>query len=87
MPFEGFNFEDAIVGLERVVKDDILTSIHIHEYEIDARARRSSATEITRDIPNRPRSRCRSSTSGVAHRRRGRRRRPARGQGHEGRTS
>src|SRR5207302_1949498 len=52
-PFEGFNFEDAIVISERVVKDDILTSIHIHEYEIDARSTKLGDEEITRDIPNR----------------------------------
>src|SRR5471030_3475797 len=38
MPFEGFNFEDAIVLSERLVKQEVLTSIHIHEYEIDARS-------------------------------------------------
>ncbi|TML78944.1 MAG: DNA-directed RNA polymerase subunit beta [Actinobacteria bacterium] len=53
MPFEGFNFEDAIVISERIVKDDILTSIHIHEYEIDARSTKLGDEEITRDIPNR----------------------------------
>ena len=53
MPFEGFNFEDAIVLSERIVKDDILTSIHIHEYEIDARSTKLGDEEITRDIPNR----------------------------------
>ena len=53
MPFEGFNFEDAIVISERVVKDDILTSIDIDEYEIDARSTKLGDEEITRDIPNR----------------------------------
>jgi DNA-directed RNA polymerase subunit beta len=53
MPFEGFNFEDAIVLSERIVKDDILTSIHIHEYEIDARSTKLGDEELTRDIPNR----------------------------------
>jgi DNA-directed RNA polymerase subunit beta len=53
MPFEGFNFEDAIVLSERIVKDDILSSIHIHEYEIDARSTKLGDEEITRDIPNR----------------------------------
>ena len=53
MSFEGFNFEDAIVISERIVKDDILTSIHIHEYEIDARSTKLGDEEITRDIPNR----------------------------------
>jgi DNA-directed RNA polymerase subunit beta len=53
MPFEGFNFEDAIVLSERLVKDEVLTSIHIHEYEIDARSTKLGDEEITRDIPNR----------------------------------
>ena len=53
MPFEGYNFEDAIVLSERLVTDDILTSIHIHEYEIDARSTKLGDEEITRDIPNR----------------------------------
>jgi DNA-directed RNA polymerase subunit beta len=53
MPFEGYNFEDAIVISERLVKEDVLTSIHIHEYEIDARATKLGDEEITRDIPNR----------------------------------
>jgi DNA-directed RNA polymerase subunit beta len=53
MPFEGFNFEDAIVISERLVKDEVLTSIHIHEYEIDARSTKLGDEEITRDIPNR----------------------------------
>ena len=53
MPFEGYNFEDAIVISERLVKDDVLSSVHIHEYEIDARATKLGDEEITRDIPNR----------------------------------
>jgi DNA-directed RNA polymerase subunit beta len=53
MPFEGFNFEDAIVISERLVKEDTLSSIHIHEYEIDARSTKLGDEEITRDIPNR----------------------------------
>jgi DNA-directed RNA polymerase subunit beta len=53
MPFEGFNFEDAIVISERLVKDEVLSSIHIHEYEIDARSTKLGDEEITRDIPNR----------------------------------
>jgi DNA-directed RNA polymerase subunit beta len=53
MPFEGFNFEDAIVVSERLVKEDVLSSIHIHEYEIDARSTKLGDEEITRDIPNR----------------------------------
>src|SRR5439155_2901170 len=53
MSFEGYNFEDAIVLSERLVKDDVLSSIHIHEYEIDARSTKLGDEEITRDIPNR----------------------------------
>ena len=52
MPWEGHNFEDAIVISERLVKDDVLTSIHIEEYEIEARDTKLGAEEITRDIPN-----------------------------------
>ncbi len=53
MPWEGYNFEDAIILSERLVKDDVLSSIHIHEYEIDARSTKLGDEEITRDIPNR----------------------------------
>jgi DNA-directed RNA polymerase subunit beta len=53
MPYEGYNFEDAIVISERLVKEDLLSSIHIHEYEIDARSTKLGDEEITRDIPNR----------------------------------
>jgi DNA-directed RNA polymerase subunit beta len=53
MPWEGFNFEDAIVLSERLVKEDVLSSIHIHEYEVDARSTKLGDEEITRDIPNR----------------------------------
>ena len=88
MSWEGYNFEDAIILSKRLVKDDELTSIHIEEYEIDARTTKLGDEEITRDIPNRSR--------GVAaqprrprhrpRRRRGRLGRPARRQGHaEGR--
>ncbi len=52
MTWEGYNFEDAIILSERVVKDDVLTSIHIHEHEIDARDTKLGPEEITRDIPN-----------------------------------
>ena len=52
MPWEGYNFEDAIVLSERLVKHDLLTSIHIEEHEIDARDTKLGAEEITRDIPN-----------------------------------
>jgi DNA-directed RNA polymerase subunit beta len=52
MPWEGHNYEDAIVISERLVKGDILTSIHIEEHEVDARDTKLGAEEITRDIPN-----------------------------------
>ncbi|MGA1500119.1 MAG: DNA-directed RNA polymerase subunit beta [Ilumatobacteraceae bacterium] len=52
MPWEGYNFEDAIILSDRLVKDDVLTSIHIHEYVIDARDTKLGPEEITRDIPN-----------------------------------
>ncbi|EQD48443.1 DNA-directed RNA polymerase, subunit 2, domain protein 6 domain protein, partial [mine drainage metagenome] len=54
MPWEGFNYEDAIILNERLVRDDVLTSIHVKEYEIDARDTKLGAEEITRDIPNLP---------------------------------
>ena len=52
MPWEGYNFEDAIILSERLVRDDVLTSIHIHEYTVDARDTKLGPEEITRDIPN-----------------------------------
>ncbi len=52
MPWEGHNYEDAIIISERLVKDDLLTSIHIEEHEVDARDTKLGAEEITRDIPN-----------------------------------
>jgi DNA-directed RNA polymerase subunit beta len=52
MPWEGYNFEDAIILNERLVRDDVLTSIHIEEHEVDARDTKLGAEEITRDIPN-----------------------------------
>jgi DNA-directed RNA polymerase subunit beta len=52
MPWRGHNYEDAIVVSERLVKEDLLTSIHIEEYEIEARDTKLGAEEITRDIPN-----------------------------------
>jgi DNA-directed RNA polymerase subunit beta len=52
MPWQGHNYEDAIVVSERLVKEDLLTSIHIEEYEIEARDTKLGAEEITRDIPN-----------------------------------
>jgi len=53
MSWEGYNFEDAIIVSKRLVADDELTSIHIEEYEIDARTTKLGDEEITRDIPNR----------------------------------
>jgi DNA-directed RNA polymerase subunit beta len=53
MSWEGYNFEDAVIISQRLVKDDELTSIHIEEYEIDARTTKLGDEEITRDIPNR----------------------------------
>jgi DNA-directed RNA polymerase subunit beta len=53
MSWEGYNFEDAIILSKRLVRDDELTSIHIEEYEIDARTTKLGDEEITRDIPNR----------------------------------
>ena len=52
MPWEGYNYEDAIILSERLVRDDVLTSIHIEEHEVDARDTKLGAEEITRDIPN-----------------------------------
>src|SRR5205823_4965154 len=52
MPWEGYNFEDAIILSERLVEDDVLTSIHIEQHEVDARDTKLGAEEITRDIPN-----------------------------------
>jgi DNA-directed RNA polymerase subunit beta len=52
MPWEGYNYEDAIILSERMVRDDVLTSIHIEEHEVDARDTKLGAEEITRDIPN-----------------------------------
>jgi len=52
MAWEGYNFEDAIILSERLVRDDVLTSVHIHEHEIDARDTKLGPEEITRDIPN-----------------------------------
>jgi DNA-directed RNA polymerase subunit beta len=52
MPWEGYNFEDAIILSDRLVRDDVLTSIHIHEYTVDARDTKLGPEEITRDIPN-----------------------------------
>ena len=52
MPWEGYNFEDAILLSEKLVKDDVLTSIHIEEYECEARDTKLGPEEITREVPN-----------------------------------
>ncbi|HEB75613.1 MAG TPA: DNA-directed RNA polymerase subunit beta [Nitrospirae bacterium] len=52
MPWGGYNFEDAILICERLVKDDVYTSIHIEEFEVEARETKLGPEEITRDIPN-----------------------------------
>ncbi len=52
MPWEGYNFEDAILISERLVRDDVFTSIHIEEHECEARDTKLGPEEITRDIPN-----------------------------------
>ena len=52
MPWEGYNYEDAIIISERVVAEDLLTSVHIFKYEIEARASKSGDEAITREIPN-----------------------------------
>lgn len=52
MPWEGYNFEDAILISERIVRDDVFSSIHIEEFEIQARETKLGPEQITRDIPN-----------------------------------
>ena len=52
MTWEGYNYEDAILISEELVKEDVFTSIHIEEYEVDARDTKLGPEEITRDIPN-----------------------------------
>ena len=52
MPWNGYNFEDAILISQRIVKDDVYTSIHIDEFEVSARDTKLGPEEITRDIPN-----------------------------------
>ena len=54
MSWEGYNFEDAIIVSERLVRDDVLTSVHIHEHEVEARDTKIGPEEISRDIPNVP---------------------------------
>ena len=52
MPWEGYNYEDAILLSEKIVKEDVFTSIHVEEYECDSRDTKLGPEEITRDIPN-----------------------------------
>src|SRR5439155_8855251 len=52
MPWRGYNFEDAILVSERMVKDDYYTSVHIEEFETEARDTKLGPAEVTRDIPN-----------------------------------
>jgi hypothetical protein len=52
MPWNGYNFEDSILISERIVKDDVFTSIHIEEFDVMARDTKLGPEEITRDIPN-----------------------------------
>ena len=52
MPWKGYNFEDAIVLSERVVREDIFTSLHIEHFELDVRDTKLGEEELTNDIPN-----------------------------------
>ena len=52
MPWNGYNFEDSILISEKIVKDDVFTSIHVEEFEVMARDTKLGSEEITRDIPN-----------------------------------
>jgi DNA-directed RNA polymerase beta subunit len=52
MPWYGYNFEDAVVVSERIIRDDVFTSVHIYEKEVEARELKHGVEEITRDIPN-----------------------------------
>jgi DNA-directed RNA polymerase subunit beta len=84
MPWEGYNYEDAIIISERVVQEDLLTSIHIEEYEVEARETKLGDEEITREIPVRIRGRAQESRRGRyrSHRRLRAARRHPRRQGH-----
>ncbi|QIS11385.1 DNA-directed RNA polymerase subunit beta [Nocardia arthritidis] len=66
MPWEGHNYEDAIILSQRLVEEDVLTSIHIEEHEIDARDTKLGAEEITRDIPTSPTRSSPTSTSAAS---------------------
>jgi DNA-directed RNA polymerase beta subunit len=63
MPWNGYNFEDSILISERIVRDDVFTSIHIEEFEVMARDTKLGPEEITRDIPNVGEKPCATSTS------------------------
>ena len=63
MPWRGYNFEDAILVSEKLVKEDAYTSIHIEEFDIESRDTKLGPEEITRDIPTSPRSSWRTSTN------------------------
>ena len=52
MPWKGYNYEDAIVLSERLVRDDVLTSVHVDEYSLDVRETKRGVEEFTSDIPN-----------------------------------
>ena len=52
MTWEGYNFEDAVIMSERLVKDDVYTSVHLEEYESETRDTKLGPEEITREIPN-----------------------------------
>ena len=52
MPWKGYNYEDAIVLSERIVRDDVLTSVHVDEYSLDVRETKRGMEELTADIPN-----------------------------------
>ena len=62
MPWNGYNYEDSILISERIVKDDVFTSIHIEEFEVMARDTKLGPEDITRDIPTSARKRCATST-------------------------
>ena len=61
MAWDGYNFEDAIIISERLVRDDVYTSIHIEEFEIEIRETKLGREEFTRDIPNVSEKRCATS--------------------------
>ena len=52
MPWKGYNYEDAIVLNERIVRDDVLTSVHVDEFSLDVRETKRGTEEFTNDIPN-----------------------------------